>query len=204
MMHLVLADSEIELNPFNKKEILDSSLHHSIMRKHGMDARRRGRPDIVHIFLVVAMESILNKMSMLRVYVHTRNNEIIYIDPSTRIIKNYNRFKGLMVKLFEDGAVPVEKPLMFIKKKKLADFLAEIDAIKILFTRKGEYVGISELHEIFDDDIVCIIGGFPHGYFLTRGIEKMVDRVVAIHRTSLTAWSVAMEAIAAYERFKFK
>ena len=51
--------------------------------------------------------------------------------------------------------------------------------------------------------MICIIGGFPSGYFLTKGLEDMVDAIVSIYDGMLTAWSVAMEAIAAYERFKF-
>ena len=77
MMHLVLADSELELVPKKiikhpavvkgKSKILDVSLHHTAM-KILKDWRRRGRPDIVHFFLLLANDSILNKEGKLRVY----------------------------------------------------------------------------------------------------------------------------------------
>jgi len=112
-----LADSELELIPKRiaslpairrdaerrKKKaeelLLDSSLHHSAM-KGLKEWERRGRPDIVHISLLIANESILNRENMLDMVVHTRNNEAIKIDPEMKVIKNYNRFKGLS---HEDG-----------------------------------------------------------------------------------------------------
>ena len=201
MMHLILADSELELNPFNKKELLDSSIHHAMMRKKGM-AGRRGRPDIVHFFLMVTMESILNKSGLLRVYVHTRNNFVIYIDPKTRMIKNYNRFKGLMVQLFEKKVVPFDKPLIKMEKKNLKDLLNDLEGKKILFTRRGKRISIKRLHEVMGEDTICVIGGFPSGYFISR-VENEVDEIVSIYDEMLPAWIVAMETIAAYERFKF-
>lgn len=203
MMHLILADSELEIMPKIKNELLDSSLHHHLMKKMKIkDWRRRGRPDIAHFFLIVAMESILNKKNLLRVYIHTRNDEVIYIKPYMRIIKNYDRFKGLMKKLFEEGRVPKNNPLMIIKNENLFELLEKIDAKKILFTRKGRKISPCDLQAIYEKDVACIIGGFPSGYFITKGIEKKVDEIVSIYDEMLPAWTVAMEAIIAYE-YKF-
>jgi rRNA small subunit pseudouridine methyltransferase Nep1 len=202
MMHLILAESELELNPWNKRELLDSSIHHKIMRRKHF-SMRRGRPDIVHFFLVVAMESILNKAGLLRVYIHTRNNEVIYIAPETRIIKNYNRFKGLMAQLLRERKIASDERLIWMEEKRVEELLEEIKGKKILFTRKGRKTNVARLHEVMEDDVVCIIGGFPSGYFITE-LENMVDAIVSIYDDMLTAWTVAMEAIAAYERFKFR
>ncbi len=199
MMHLILADSELELNPWNRKELLDSSLHHRMMRKNKF-SMRRGRPDIIHFFLMVAMESILNRMGLLRVYIHTRNNETIYIAPETRIIKNYNRFKGLIAQLLREKKIPSK--LLFIEEKSLEELLEELEGKRILFTRKGRKINVINLHGVMEEDTICIIGGFPSGYFLTKRIEKMVDETISIYDDMLPAWIVAMEAIAAYERFK--
>ena len=201
-MHLILAESELELNPWNKRELLDSSIHHKIMRRKHF-SMRRGRPDIVHFFLVVAMESILNKAGLLRVYIHTRNNEVIYIAPETRIIKNYNRFKGLMAQLLRERKIASDERLIWMEEKRVEELLEEIKGKKILFTRKGRKINVARLHEVMEDDVVCIIGGFPSGYFMTE-LENMVDAIVSIYDDMLTAWTVAMEAIAAYERFKFR
>lgn len=205
MMHLVLADAELEIVPAkirrhaavrkSKSMLLDASLHHTAMR--GIENwQRRGRPDIVHVFLLIAHDSILNKEGMLRTYVHTRNDEVIYIKPETRIIKNYNRFKGLMEQLFQHRRVPPDnEPLMEMKNEKLEDLLKKLDGKKILFSEKGKKV---KLDEMMEEEIVCIIGGFPHGDFLSP-VDEMVDEIVKIYDAPLPAWTVEMEAIVAYE-----
>jgi len=205
MMHLVIADSELEMIPdeirnhpsvrMGHNRILDSSLHHSAMEKIP-DGRRRGRPDIVHITLLIASESILNREGKLRIYIHTRNNEVIYIKPETRIIKNYNRFKGLMHQLFEHGKVPPKgEKLMEIKKEDLDTLIKKLPGKKILFSEEGKR---KEIREVMERDAVCIIGGFPHGDFISP-VHEMVDEIISIYHEPLPSWTVAMEAIACYE-----
>lgn len=206
MMHLILADSELELVPksirghaavrSNKSLLLDASLHYSAMK--GIKGwRRRGRPDIVHIFLLVANESILNKEGKLRVYIHTRNNETIYVKPGARIIKNYNRFKGLMEQLLMHGRVPLEgEPLLKVKKESLKELLSKMEGRKILFSEKGYK---KKLDEMIEENMVCIIGGFPHGDFISP-VYEIVDDVVKIYDKTISSWTVEMEAIISYER----
>ncbi|HEC88395.1 MAG TPA: 16S rRNA methyltransferase [Thermoplasmata archaeon] len=205
MMHLILADSELEKIPAeiknhscvrkNRSFILDASLHHSAMKKI-KDWQRRGRPDIVHLFLLISQESILNKEGMLRTYVHTRNNKVIYINPETRIIKNYNRFKGLIEQLFKVKKVPVEgNALMEVKERKLEELLYKLKGKKILFTSKGNR---KRIEDVMEKDVVCIIGGFPSGDFMTN-VYDMADEKICIYDKVLPAWIVAMEAIVAYE-----
>ena len=211
MMHIILSESELELIPDeikhhpsikNKNELLDSSLHHSAM-KNIEDGYRRGRPDLIHFFLNNVMESILNKHGLLSTYIHTRNDEVIYIKPETRVIKNYNRFKGLMAKLLIEKAVPENNPLMWIENKSMEEFLLSFPYKKIFFSRKGRKVGVHELKNIMEKDIVVVIGGFPYGHFSSSYIS-LADDVVSICDSSLVSWIVAMEAIASYEQtFKF-
>ena len=126
MLTIVLAESELERIPASllrhqaivasagkrmKKPVdilLDSNYHHSAMRNLP-EWERRGRPDIVHLFLLVALESIANKKNFLRVIVHTRNNEMIAFNPTTRIMRNYDRFVGLIEQLFEKQVIPDEE-----------------------------------------------------------------------------------------------
>jgi rRNA small subunit pseudouridine methyltransferase Nep1 len=124
-----LADAELELIPQEirfhpviqrsgkkrrkspRQMLLESDLHKSALRKlDGGD--RRGRPDIVHFFLLLAMDSILNKKRVLRTLIHTRNDQLISVQPETRIPRNYNRFVGLIEDLFQRRAVPPEEPLL--------------------------------------------------------------------------------------------
>ena len=160
MLTLVLADTELERVPADlqrhpavrasaKKRgvspstiLLDSSFHHPALRKVP-DGERRGRPDIAHIVLVVALDSILNLEGGLRIFIHTRNDEVIQFSPETRIPKNYTRFAGLMEDLFEKGEVPEEKPLLHMDRDvTLAQLLAKLGGEAWAFTDGGDPVDL--------------------------------------------------------------
>ncbi len=222
MLTLLLAESALERVPEslwsypvisatakrrNKKPseiLLDSSLHHTAMRTLP-DSERRGRPDIIHISLLVAMDSILNKKNMLRVVIHTQNNEVISINPSTRIIKNYDRFVGLMEQLFQQHFVPDEHNPLFILEKEctLQEIIKRYDADRVI----GFDTGCNEvkLPLFFKDlkkqkqnDLLCIIGGFPKGNF-SCNVKKQVDDVISIYPEMVPAWTVTSEIIVNYE-----
>jgi rRNA small subunit pseudouridine methyltransferase Nep1 len=209
----VLADSELELVPPDiishpviqksaRKEgkkpgdmLLDSSLHHQALH-HLPQGNRRGRPDIIHIFLLLANESILNRQGMLQVYIHTRNNEIITVNPLMRVIKNYNRFKGLCEQLFREKIVPSTGDiLMTLEKAPLKTLLKKINPdITLLCSPRGKK---RKLQDYFQKkNIACIIGGFPKGDFLSR-LET--DVTLSLNDTTLPAWIAAVKIIVTYE-----
>ncbi|NJF24755.1 16S rRNA methyltransferase [Thermococcus sp. Bubb.Bath] len=211
MLHLILAESELELVPQRiaghpaiqshawrrrKKPmgmLLDATYHHAAIK--GLpEAERRGRPDIIHISLLNALESILNREGHLRIYVHTRNDEVITVKPETRIPRNYNRFVGLMEKLFVEGSVPKKLGLLRMEKKTLNELLKELapDAIFVMH-EGGRLVRGRELGEILAEieNPAVIIGGFPHGDF--RRLPP--GELVSIYREPLMAWTVVNEVI---------
>ncbi|MEM2899891.1 MAG: hypothetical protein QXT63_03795, partial [Thermoplasmata archaeon] len=131
---LILADAELELVPESisghpavkssqekkgkawNKMLLDASLHHSAMQKL-KDGYRRGRPDIAHFFSLLCLDSILNLESKLDTIIHTRNDDVIYLNPKTNLPKNYNRFVGLIESLYEKNVVPNEEnPLLQMRR----------------------------------------------------------------------------------------
>jgi len=176
--------------------LLDSSLHHSAM-KGLWDEKRRGRPDIVHISLLIANESILNREGMLDMVVHTRNNEAIKISPEMKVIKNCNRFKGLVEQLFKEKEVPLGNPLMRMESRGVTEIVNEINADKVIvLSENGE---AKPLEDALTKNSACIIGGFPHGDFISP-VKEIADEVIAIHPSPLPAWIALMEAIVAYER----
>ncbi|MDG6220885.1 MAG: 16S rRNA methyltransferase, partial [Candidatus Thermoplasmatota archaeon] len=155
MLTLVLADAELELVPEEiarhpsvvknaqkrgkrpELTLLDSSLHHQALRKI-VDGGRRGRPDIAHFFLLLALDSIANSRQEMRVFVHTRNDDVITIDPETRIPRSSNRFFGLVESLFLNGAVPDKiKPLMRLEKLSLEELLSRLEGEKICLHPQG-------------------------------------------------------------------
>ncbi|WP_297506831.1 16S rRNA methyltransferase [Thermococcus sp.] len=215
MLHLIIADSELELVPKSIAEhpavvnyarrrgkkpeevILDSTYHHSVLRKLE-DGERRGRPDIVHLCLLNALESIANKEGLLRVYVHTRNDEVIYIKPETRLPRNYNRFLGLMESLFKKRAVPENLELLRIEEKTLEELVREINPDGVFVMHEGgELMKPRDFGKVLAElsDPVVIVGGFPHGDFRS----KIEGRKISLYREPLMAWTVVNEVIVAFE-----
>ncbi len=216
MLHLILADSELETIPSElwthpsvikdakrrgkkaKNILLDSTYHHSAIRKFFPgEENRRGRPDIVHYFLLNTLESYLNRKHLLRVYVHTRNDEVIFINPETRIPKSYNRFVGLIESLFLNQYVPdKERPLLWMKKMALKDLVSSLKTDNVfLLTEKGKNAKIEQFLNL--DDQVFIIGGFPSGDFISR--TDFVKESISIFNETMLAWVVAYEIIVRYE-----
>ncbi len=215
MLHIVIADSEIEPVPEKiaghpvvlgyarrrgKKPtevLLDGTYHHSAL-KELEEGERRGRPDIVHFCLINALESILNKEGMLRVYVHTRNDEVIYVKPETRIPRNYNRFVGLMESLFRNKVVPPDLALLRLVHKTLDELIAEInpDAVFVMHEEGERHKPGDFGRELtrYTEPLV-IIGGFPHGDFRS----KMKGKRVSLYKEPLMAWTVLNEVIVSYE-----
>ena len=215
MLTLVLAEAELELIPpellhhpavigharQRGKEpariLLDSNYHHAAMT--GLpEGRRRGRPDMAHLFLLTALESVANKKGKLKVIIHTRNDEMITVNPETRIMRNYERFLGLMEQLFETGAVPDEKhPLLELHQHTaLPRIIEETDAdLIIAFSKTGTPTNLSDFFKKQSkQNIVCLIGGFPSGSFHTD-IKTIATEVISLYPDMLPVWTVTSEIL---------
>ncbi len=214
MLHIILFDSELETIPENlwihpavkkyaerrgkrpKNMLLDSSYHHQAIRKYFPgEENRRGRPDIVYLFLLNALESILNYENKLRIYIHTRNNDVIKISPETKIPRAYHRFVGLMESLFQNKYVPdKEHPLMWMEKKDLFSLIKEIDIPNIFLMDENSTV--SDPGEFLKPESIVLIGGFPEGKFISNVNEYQRK---SIYNKRLMAWTVANEIIVNYK-----
>jgi rRNA small subunit pseudouridine methyltransferase Nep1 len=211
MLHVVLAEAEIEPMPrelwknpaiaaYAKKRgkppgqcLLDSNLHHAAMRELP-ESERRGRPDIAHITLLCLLGSVVNHEGELRVYVHTRNDEVIHIKPETRLPRNYNRFVGLLEKLYR-----VQEDLFLRMEKLSVDGLVEsIDPEwVVVMDDEGSPVSPKEFARRVRRDMCVIIGAFPHGgYKKSYGFHH--ERL-SIYSKPLETWTVASEVACLYE-----
>lgn len=186
-----------EKKPFNI--ILDASFHHAAMNRLD-EGDRRGRPDIVHFFLMLCLDSRLNHSGRLSTIVHTRNDERITISPETRLPPSYHRFVGLMESLFQNGAVPSrEKPLMSVEKgwplidvikAEKCDRVIVLDAGSIL-TTPTEMI-LSKPAE----SIAVVIGGFPSGS-LHADLSPLNPEKLSLGEDMLKVWTVTSELLAA-------
>lgn len=218
MLTILLVDAELERVPASitghpqvgtsaKKAgtragrmLLDASLHHAAMRKLE-DAGRRGRPDLIHVFLLTALESPVNHAGHLRILVHTRENYLLRIDPTTRLVRNFNRFCGLIEQLFETGKVPPEAPLLTLEPNWTPAAIADLvhpDRTVILDetgtrTNPWDVFGPADAAR----NVLAIVGGFPSGSY--RSPLPPGERV-GFGARLLTVWTVAAELLMNYER----
>ncbi len=182
--------------------LLDISLHYAAMRKL-QNMSKRGRPDIIHTVLLEALSSPLNLEGFLKVYIHTVNDYVILVDPTTRIPRNYTRFVGLMEQLFKCGQVPPGgvKPLMKAVKMDFGTLLRSIGV--------DEVITLSESGELRDCETICrmaldeglpiVIGGFPHGDFGDE-VYRRSKYVFSIYRKPLDTWVVVSRVLGGCER----
>ena len=221
MLTLILAEAELELVPESIKghpqvqsaarhrdrrpsrSLLDSSLHHDAMRQLP-ESERRGRPDLVHFSLLLALDSALNKADKLRVVVHTRNDERIAIHPDTRLMRHYPRFIGLMETLFREGATPRHEPLLVFEPGWTLQRVLEHHATGpiVCFSEKGSPIEPGtwmEAKVAASEDLTVVLGCFPHGDF-HQPPETFANEVVGLGGAALSVWTVEMEILAHYER----
>jgi rRNA small subunit pseudouridine methyltransferase Nep1 len=221
MLTLILAESELELVPEPlvlhpqvqkaarardrrpSRTLLDASMHHDALH-HVPEGERRGRPDLVHFGLLLALDSALNKADELRVVVHTRNNERLAIHPDTRLMRHYPRFVGLMEKLFQEGSSPRDNPLLVLEPDWTLQRVLEHHKTGpiVCFSEKGPAVEpaayLAGKHAASGGDLTVVLGAFPHGDFHADP-ATWADEVVGLGGEALSVWTVEMEILAHWE-----
>lgn len=219
-VHLILADASLELVPpeiwshpavlqsarRRKKRpgetLLDKSLHYSAM-KALKDKEKRGRPDIIHVSLLVSQSSVLNMERVLETIIHTVEGKVIEVNPATRIPRNYNRFVGLMEQLLIAGKVPPSSatPLMRVLEADLNRVIEErkIDFVALL-SEKGDPTTPRKIAERLKgyENPAFIVGAFPHGDF-SEEIYSMADGEFSLGSKTLDAWYVVARIITSLE-----
>ena len=215
----VLADAELELVPTEllkerciinnarargkapEKILLDASHHHPAFDRL-KESERRGRPDIVHFFMMLCMDSDLNASGRLRVFVHTRNDDVIAVNPQTRLPPHYPRFVGLIENLFEQRVVPSrENALLELREKvPLATLVAALKPDEVIVLDEGgEKAYLPEkLSAIKAERVVVIIGGFSKGTFRSD-MSKLKATRVSLGQRALKVWTVTAKALCAVD-----
>ena len=220
MLTLILAESALETVPkelwkhpavehHSKRRhksprfiILDRSYHHAAM-KTIRDNEKRGRPDIVHFCLLEALGSPLNKGGLLKIYVHTINDQVISVSSEIRLPKNYIRFIGLMEQLFQFGKVPkTGNPLLILEHKSLFELISALKpSYLVAFSKTGNPSTLEEVVSRLkgEENPAVSIGGFPLGHF-KESTRSLADEVVCVDPDMLEAWTVTSRFIYEFER----
>lgn len=216
---MILAESALELvpreiawHPSIKKwakrrgrapteTILDVSFHYFAMREL-RDKEKRGRPDIVHLSLLEALSSPLNIEGRLRFVVHTIGDYTIFVNPRTRIPRNYLRFLGLMEQVLKFGKVPPDSqtPLIHAVAMDFPRLLEELGVGEVLLLDEGgtRERPVEICRKSARDGIPITIGGFPHGDF-SPTIRSFAKYTHSIYPRPLDTWVVVSRVISGCE-----
>lgn len=183
--------------------LLDRSYHHHAMKRLP-DSGKRGRPDIVHFCLLEALGSPLNHDGRLETYVSTRNGYAITVNPSARLPRVYERFKGLFEKLFAEGRIVSDTGLELLKLEQISikEFIQRLNISKtILMSEKGRHLsGVFFRSEIMSVPRPCVlVGCFPHGDFSDE-TKKLADVEASIYEGPLEAWTVVSRVLCYVEQ----
>ncbi len=205
MINLILADSEIELlpdklEPEEEVEILDSQLHREFLDRLP-NGQRRGRPDIVYFFLFQCLDSRLNKRNRINVFVHTRDDLVISVEPGTEVPWNYLEFLDIMGSLLKGDRAP--EGFHIEASVRLNRLLDRVPTPLVVMSPEGRKVPIDEFFEQLGEDYSVVIGGFPKGDY-TSNIYDRADRVISLGEDELKVWTVTGEVLSAISQSDYQ
>lgn len=221
-LHLVLAEAEVEPVPEAVRDhpqvravakergrdpgelVLDASHHHDALEELP-DGEGRGRPDIAHFCMLLALDSPLNQAGDLVTRVHCRGDRVIRLDPETRLIRHYPRFLGLLSQLFQEGAVPTgrDPPLLDLETgASLEAVLSESPDPVVVLDPDGEASSPrAAAKELGEGDATLVVGGFPKGTY-RADVAAEADAVLALGEEPLMAWTAVSEVLAHAEEHR--
>ena len=180
--------------------LLDSSIHWRFMFCLD-DWRKRGRPDIVHVTLILLQDSLLNACGHLEVYVHVYDGRVFHVKPETRIPKHFDRFKGLMAQLLiRERVPPTGEPLIYKVADSLREFVEKHGKLVLLWERGEPSTPERVAREALETGRPVGIGMFPRGDFKKSTLRKAARKYSLFGGRPLKAWTVASHLVHAAER----
>jgi len=221
MISLILAESSLELVPTELQDhpsvlshaqklgkdpseiLLDNSWHFAAMK--GIDNEiKRGRPDLVHFSILEATTIPLYFQNKIKIYVHTIDNNVIYIGENVHIPKSYHRFEGLIEKLFSEKIIRSDNDVLLeIKKKSFTELINEIKPSEIIgFSTKGELSSFEKIISKISNNACIVIGGFQKGHF-SESINREINHLFSVGNLSYEAHIVIARILYEYEKTVF-
>ena len=150
-----------------KFNILDSNYHYKWMYSLE-NFKNRGRPDIIYLSLLSVLESPLNRLGLLEIYVHTLENKVFKIDSKVRLPRNYFRFLGIWDKILSGNKNPF---ILYMGNYTIGSLLEKIKSKKIcVFSKSGKMLEKINILKNYD---TFIIGA------LEKCLEKRSGSIVA-------------------------
>ncbi|OLL24457.1 Ribosomal RNA small subunit methyltransferase NEP1 [Neolecta irregularis DAH-3] len=171
-----------------KFQLLNCDDHQGLLRKMGKDIAD-ARPDITHQCLLTLLDSPINKAGRLQVFIHTRKNVLIEINPHVRIPRTFRRFSGLMVQLLHRlsiRSVNGSEKLLKVIKNPVIDHLPT-NCRKVTLSMNAPTIRVSEYVKTLDSGQSCciFIGAIAHGP--DTFADQWVDEKIGISEYPLSA-----------------
>jgi len=218
---MILAESALELVPpelqdhpsvlshahklekYPSEILLDNSWHFAAMKGINNEIKR-GRPDLVHFSILEATTIPLYSQNKIKIYIHTIDDNVIFIGENVHIPKSYHRFAGLIEKLFLEKTIQSGSDVLLeIKKKSFTELINEIKPSKIIgFSTKGELSSFEKISSQISDNSCIVIGGFQKGHF-SESINNKVNHLFSIGNLSYEAHVVIARMLYEYEKTIF-
>ncbi|KAJ1982398.1 18S rRNA pseudouridine methyltransferase [Dimargaris cristalligena] len=168
---VVLEQATLEIHKVGKDkearyQLLNCDDHKNVLRKLNKDVTDY-RPDITHQCLLTLLDSPINKAGLLQVFIHTRDNVLIEINPQVRIPRTFKRFAGLMVQLLHKlsiRSVNGSERLLQVIKNPITDHIPA-NSYKIALSYDAPTVRLSTYFKSLPQDrsIVVSVGAMAHG-----------------------------------------
>ncbi len=185
-------DEELEaVQSMHSIPILDAYFHHDLM-KSLPEGGRRGRGDIVHNCLSLCQNSIPNRKGILQVFVHTRDDKVIRMEPGTEIPPNYIKFLNDMGALLNGKNVPGYG----LSSKTVKDLVQEQNAdLVIVMHPQGEERPLKAVFEARSTGtVLVIVGAFPEGDFRSP-VLKLSEMTISLGPRLMKGQEVLSEVL---------
>ncbi len=221
MFSMILAESALELIPLELQDhpsvlshaqklgkhpseiLLDNSWHFAAMKGINNEIKR-GRPDLVHFSILEATAIPLYLQNKIKIYIHTVDDNVIYIGENVHIPKSYHRFEGLIEKLFLEKTIQSDTDVLLeIKKKSFTELINEIKPSEIIgFSTKGKLSSFEKISSQISNNSCIVIGGFQKGHF-SESINSKVNHLFSVGSLSYEAHVVVARILYEYEKTVF-
>lgn len=197
---VILEHANLELtNDKRNPEIINSDDHAMLIKKM-KKSYEEYRPDVTHQCLLALFDSPLNKAGLLQVFIRTKGNVLIELNPKTRIPRTFKRFCGLMAQLLSKlriRAANSSEVLLKVIKNPIIEHLP-LGCPIISTNEKCKLVDIDEYVESLNKgvSVAFVVGAMSKG---DLNIDYHND-TVSISKYPLTAGIVCSKICTAFEK----
>ncbi|XP_057861247.1 uncharacterized protein LOC131069731 [Cryptomeria japonica] len=165
----VLLKASLEVGKVGKiYQLLNCDDHVHFLKKNKQNPAEY-RPDIVHQALLAILDSPLNKAGRLSaVYVQTKKNILIKVNPHVRLPRTFKRFCGLMVQLLQKLSIRATNGpdrLLRVIKNPVTKYLPSEARRVGLSHSASKVVQLHDYVEAVRDNVplVFVVGAMSHG-----------------------------------------